>query len=122
MTITADEIYNKLRYFDMQYTGNAVDEMITYSVKNIEVTLFIEKTPSQSYRYKVVFNDYNTGERSETDILFTAYPKKQIDHSTIIGNNHNKVYRDNAGIQKNFREILKALGKLYNVPICGRHT
>ena len=122
MTLEAEDICTKLRYLDTQYTGNAVDEIVTYSVQSRNITLFIEKTMNQSYRYKVVFNDYNTGDRSETDILFTAYPRNQIDHSIIIGNNHNRVYKDNSGMQKNFREILKALGKLYNVPVCRQHT
>jgi len=122
MTLNYEDIYNKLRYLDAQYTGNVVEEIITYSVKNKQVSLFIEKSPSgANRRYKVKFYDWASEETSETNILFEAYPKKRVGHSVFIRNNGNRVYYSNSGIQKNFREILKAIGKLHNLPICGRN-
>jgi hypothetical protein len=119
MILNSENIYDKLRYIGC--TGNAVEEIITYSVKSRQVSLFVEKYPSGVDRYRVKFLDWQSGETSETQILFEAYPKEQISHSAFIGNNENRIYYSNSGIQKNFREILRAIGKLHRLPICGRN-
>jgi len=118
MTLNYENIYDKLKYIDA--TGNVIEEIVTYSVKTRQISLFVEKYPGKADKYKVKIYDWQSGEISETDILFEAYPKEQITYSAFIGNNGNRIYYGNSGIQKNFREILKAIGKLYRLPVCNR--
>lgn len=122
MVKSVDEIYQELRYKNMQDNGNVVDIINTYSVKSKQVNLLIEKTPSgNNTRYKIVMTDSDLGDQSEAEVLFTQYPSKCIDHSIIIGSNNNRVYWYNSGIKKNFRDILKAIARLYNVSVCVQH-
>ena len=122
MVKTVDEICQAIRNIGMQDTGNVIETILTYQVKQRQVMLIMEKTPSgKSQRYKIVMLDLEVGDHSETEILFTEYPSRYIDHSAIIGNNGNRVYRANSGVQKSVRDIQKALAKVYNVGVGKQH-
>lgn len=122
MVKTVDEIYQAIRNREMQDTGNVIESILAYQVKQRQVMLIMERTPSgKSMRYKIVMLDLEFGDHSETEILFTQYPSKYIDHSAIIGNNNNRVYMNNSGVQKSVRDIQKALAKLYKVGVGPQH-
>lgn len=121
MILTSDEIYLRLHRLDFQQTGNIIDSINVYEVKSRQVTLYIEKTTNGSNRYTVKFNDFNTGEYAETYITFVAYPSKEVDYAPIDGNNGYRLVWNNSGMRKALREIVKAIGQLYRLPICREH-
>ena len=122
MVKTDKDIYNELARIERTDTGNVIETITTYRVKSKTVDLIIEKTPSgENVRYKIRMSDAETGDYAETDILFTVYPSKCVDHSTIIGNNNNRIYHGNSGIIKNVHNICKAIAKYYNVGVCKIH-
>ena len=124
MVLKSNEIHKQLIMLDRQYTGNVVEAITVYEVKTKQVVLYINKSslsPTATNRYKVEFKDNQTGEYGETEILFTVYPSKMIDYSNISGTSGYKFVWNNSGLRRSLREIVKALGSFYNLPICREH-
>ena len=122
MIKTADEIYNELRHISMQCTGNGVEALDTYVVKSKSVTLFIQRNESgNGFRYAIGVKDIELGLYSQVDVLFGYYPSKNVDHGTFLGTPAERVVVGNSGVFKNIYEILRAIGKLYNLPVERKH-
>ena len=120
MIMQRTEIKLAIRRLTEQYTGNAVDSVVTYDVKNRRVILYMEKTPSgNNVRYSVGFYDYMQGTQSKCDITFGAYPKKVINHSNIEGTL--RVLPNYKPMYKNFRDVLLAIAELYGYDVCSQN-
>ena len=122
MVKNADEIYNELKLIDMQCTGNCVEALDTYSVKSKRITLYVGRTQSgNSYRYAIGVVDVDTKESAEAEVLFGYYPSKNVGHATFLGTPVERILVSNSGMMKNIYEILKAIGRLYNLPVERKH-
>ena len=122
MIRTADEIYNELRRIDMQYTGNVVEVLDTYDVKGRKITLYIERnTSGNGYRYNIGISDTNMNVSAQAGVVFGYYPVKNVGHETFLGTPGERIIVRNPAMTKNLYEILKAIGKLYNLPVEHKH-
>ena len=121
MTKSSELIYNEIKRIESQYTGNIIETIDTYNVKSKRVSLYIQRNPNGSSRYRIGIFDFDEKRQSEIDVLFGCYPSKNIDHETVLGTPAESIVINNSGILKNIYNILKAIGKVYNLPVAKKH-
>lgn len=122
MTKTADEIYNEIINISPHCTSNCAVAFDTYAVKSKIITLFTQRNESgNGLRYAIRVRDTELRLYAQVDVLFGYYPSKNVDHETFLGTPAERIVVNNSGVFKNIYEILKAIGKLHNLPVERKH-
>ena len=81
----------------------------------------MQRTPSgNSVSYSIEMQDYEVGEVTKAAVTFEVYPQKAISLGVFESNNASRMYYGNSGVFNSVREILKAIARLYNLPVAKR--